>query len=165
MCRFRLSDNYLRFYLKHVKPNHAAIANNRFVNKSLSTLPGFEAMMGLAFENTVLNQRPFVWQQCGLDDADIVQDGPLFQSPTKRRRGCQIDYMIQSRHGPLYLCEIKLKRTPIGTDVIDELKEKTKRLEIPKHASVLPVLVHVNGVSDTVHEQEYFARIVDFSQI
>lgn len=29
----------------------------------------------------------------------------------------------------------------------------------------MPVLIHVNGVSDTVVDQQYFTKIIDFSEI
>ena len=161
--RFRLSDNYVRFYLKHIAPNRSAIEKDRFQLRSISTLPGYDAMMGLAFENLVLGNRNIIWEQCGIAASDIVQEGPLFQSPTKRRRGCQVDYVVQTKHGPIYLCEIKMSREPITASVIDEVRAKIDRLQIPRHASVLPVLVHVNGVADAVHAKDYFARFVDFS--
>ena len=51
LSRFRLSDNYLRFYLKYIDKNLARIENNEFALKSLSSLPGWETIMGFQFEN------------------------------------------------------------------------------------------------------------------
>lgn len=162
--KFRLSDNYLRFYLKYVVPNRPAIVNNRFYKKALSTLPGFESIMGLAFENTLLNNREFIWEHCGIDTSDIVQDGPYFQAPTKRRHGCQIDYLVQTRPGPIYVCETKMKREPIGVDIIAEMQSKVQKLEIAKYTSVLPVLIHVGGVTDALFAHDYFVKIIDCSR-
>ncbi|MCP4679128.1 MAG: ATP-binding protein [Deltaproteobacteria bacterium] len=163
--KYRLRDNYVRFYLKYVEPNRSAIESDRFKNRSLSTLLGFDTIMGLSFENLVLCHRSFIWEKCGIDPGDIVAEGTYYQSQTQRRKGCQIDYLIQTRHGPLYLCEIKSAKEEIGTEVVGEVKNKIDRLETPKHASILPVLIHINGVKDTVLQEEFFSRIVDFTQI
>jgi len=45
--------------------------------------------------------------------------------------------------------------------VIDAIKEKVKRLSIPRGFGVAPVLVHMGGVSDSVVESQYFYRIID----
>lgn len=162
--KYRLSDNYVRFYLKHVKPHAGSIERNRFTRKKLSGLAGWDTVMGLQFENLVLRNRELIWERCGLTAAEIVNDGPFFQTRTKRRRGCQIDYLIQTQHGPLYLCEIKFKRRPVGSAVLEEIERKSSRLAKPRHASILPVLVHVNGVTEAVEESDLLARIVDFSE-
>lgn len=92
-------------------------------------------------------------------------DGPFFQQTTTRRQGCQVDYLIQTRHGPLYLCEIKFSRNPITTEVEQDIREKVKRLEVPRHCSILPVLIHANQVSESVLYGDTFARTIDFSDI
>lgn len=53
--KFRLKDNYLRFYLRYIEPNKDRISKNLFESKSFMYLPGWESMMGLQFENLVLN--------------------------------------------------------------------------------------------------------------
>jgi len=76
-----------------------------------------------------------------------------------------IDYLIQTRHGPLYLCEIKFSRNPISTPIEAEVRDKSKRLSAPRHCSILPVLVHANEVSESVRYGGTFTRIVDFAEI
>jgi hypothetical protein len=45
------------------------------------------------------------------------------------------------------------------------MEEKRKRLKVPKYFSIRPVLIHVNGVEDSVLEERYFDKIIDFSQL
>ncbi len=89
---------------------------------------------------------------------------PFFQTKTTSRLGCQIDLLIETKFKTLYLGEIKFHKEPIGTSVIEEVKEKIRRLKIPKGFSIRPFLIHVNGVSDGVIESEFFSDIIDFSQ-
>jgi hypothetical protein len=165
LSRFRLCDNYLRFYLRYIRPNRERIAKGRFVHKPAEALPGWDAVMGLQFENLVLENRTFLWRQCGLSPAEIAQEGPFVQTRAGSRAGCQIDYLIQSRYGPLYLCEIKFRRSPLGMGVIREVQQKVRRLKTPRHASVIPVLVHVNGVTAPVEHSGFFAHVIDFAAI
>jgi uncharacterized protein len=165
LSRFRLKDNYLRFYQKCVLPHRLAIENRRLARRPLAVLPGWDTIMGLQFENLVLHNRTFIWQRCGLSPSDIEMEGPFFQSPTKRRRGCQIDYLIQTRHGPVYVCEVRFSRNRISGEAEREMHEKLQRLSLPRHCSVLPVLVHANEVSETVLYGDTFSRVIDFSDI
>src|SRR3990167_4259540 len=100
-----------------------------------------------------------------LNTDDIIYANPFFQHKTVKQRGCQIDYMIQTRHQTLYICEIKFSRDILATSIIDEVKEKIARLTIPKNMSCLPVLIHMGGVSDRVIEQRYFAKVIDFAEL
>ena len=118
--------------------------------------------MGLQFENLVLQNRGFIWRQCGLTPGEIAQDGPFFQTPTARRQGCQVDYLMQTNQGPIFLCEIKFHRGDVHAGVISEVEEKLKKLVKPRHTSIFPVLIHVNGVSPKVIESGFFAKVIDF---
>ena len=53
--RYRLRDNYSRFYLKYIEPEKSAIDSGAFSLGSLDRLDGWDSVMGLAFENLVVN--------------------------------------------------------------------------------------------------------------
>lgn len=163
LSQFRLSDNYLRFYLKFTLPNKDRINRNVFSDQALSLLPGWHSMMGLQFENLVLNNRRAIWKNLGIRSSDIVMDNPYFQRKTASRNRCQIDYLIQTRFNTLFACEIKFSNSPLQIGLIDEMKSKLACLSLPKHFSCWPVLVHVNGVSDGLAESQYFTECIDFS--
>jgi hypothetical protein len=161
--RYRICDNFLRFYLKYMAPNLSKIEHGAFKNISLYSVPSWEAMIGLQFENLVLNNRELVLQKLGIRPEEVVYDNPFFQKKGVQKQGCQIDYLVQTRFGNLFACEIKFSRHPITTAIIDEMKSKLKALQIPKEHAKLPVLIHVNGVVPEVEESGYFARIIDFA--
>jgi AAA+ ATPase superfamily predicted ATPase len=156
---YRLSDNYLRFYLKFIEPNAPNILQNR------DQLPvGWTTIMGLQFENLVLNNRQTIHRLLGIQPTEIRIDNPYFQRPTQTIAGVQIDYMIQTRFNILYICEIKFHKDPIGMEIVKEMHQKLKALKLPRGYSVHPVLIHVNGVKEEVKEQDFFSHIIDFSQ-
>ena len=89
---------------------------------------------------------------------------PIFQHKTTKQSGCQIDYMIQTRFGSLYICEIKFSKHPVGYKIIQEMQQKIEKLKRPKGLSCRSILIHVNGVHDSVVESSYFSDIIDFSK-
>ncbi len=165
LYKYRLRDNYLRFYLKYIEPRLPEIERDSYQFKSLESLAGWASIMGLQFENLILNNRGFIHRKLNLSMADIVTDNPFFQHKTLRHPGCQIDYMIQTRTNLLYICEIKFSRNVIGKNIIDEVKEKISRLSVPRGMSCCPVIIHVGGVSDAVMDANYFTGIIDFCEV
>jgi len=161
---YRLSDNYLRFYLKYVEPNREAIEQGKFKQQDIASLPGWNTMMGLQFENLVLKNRSKIWEKLGIRPEHITADNPYLQKASSGKKGCQIDYLIQTRYNTLFACEVKFSADPIGTSVIQEVKGKLSRLSLPKRFSCWPILIHVNGVDPKVEESGYFSEIIDFSQ-
>lgn len=165
LFKYRLRDNYLRFYLKYIENKLPEINRGAYQFKSLNTLPNWATIIGLQFENLVLNNRDFIRRCLKLSADDIVIENPYFQRAQSRQPGCQIDYMIQTRVNVVYVCEIKFSRYEIKKDIIKEVKSKIDRLWIPRGMSFCPVLIHVNGVSDHVIDDAYFSEIIDFGDV
>jgi AAA+ ATPase superfamily predicted ATPase len=165
LSHYRLSDNYLRFYLKYIAPNRDRILRGGFEGQDISSLPGWNSIMGLQFENLVLKNRKKIWDKLGIKPGDIVADNPYFQKKTSLRKGCQVDYLIQTRFNTLFACEIKFSIHPLKSDIMGEVKDKLACISLPKRFSCWPVLIHVNGVSDSVQDSGYFSEIIDFSTL
>lgn len=165
LSKFRLKDNYIRFYLKCIEPNRQKIELDQFASRSILSLPGWDTIMGLQFENLVLHNRKSIQKILQIFPETIIFDNPYFQHGTKTQLGCQIDYMIQTSHHFLYICEIKFLERPIGMEILSSMKEKMQRLKLPKHFSLYPVLIHASGVQREVIESGFFAKIIDFGTL
>lgn len=161
--KYRICDNYLRYYLRFISPYIRKIKKGLFEESSPYNLPGWEGVMGLQFENLVLNNRRELWKILGIRSEDIVFENPFFQSKNSKQKGCQFDYVIQTRFNTLYLFEIKFSRHPISLSVVKEIKQKLEALKVPKQMACLPVLVHASGITKAVIESRYFVQIIDFS--
>ena len=127
----------------------------------LSSLKNFSALMGLQFENLMIQNRAFIYQAIGVSRQDIIFDGPYTQRETSRKKGCQIDFLIQTRLGVFYVCEIKLTTKTLGVSVIDEVKEKIKALKNPKNTSLVPVLIYLGERSEALEDSDYFIREIN----
>ncbi|MBM3611031.1 MAG: ATPase [Alphaproteobacteria bacterium] len=154
LSHYRLIDNYARFYLKYIFPYKDQI------KKGVLPSINWEAIMGLQFENLVLNNRNLLIERLGIKE--IIYENPYFQKASDRRIGCQIDYLVQTRFNILYLFEVKFSRRPIGVEIIESIEQKIKALALPM--SVKPILVHVNGVTEDLEDRRYFANIISFGE-
>ncbi len=159
LSHYRLCDNYLRFYVKYILPNKNQIKKGR-----VELPPAWHSIMGIQFENLVLNNFNELDTLLEINPEQIVFDNPFFQRKTAEQRGCQIDYLIQDKFNTLYVCEIKFSKDKIASDVIDEVKNKINRIKVPRNFSIRPVLIVVNGVTDAVIESDYFVKIINFDQ-
>ncbi len=162
--QYSLRDYYLRFYFKYIQPHLTRIQKGLFESLPLSSLKNFPALMGLQFENLMIQNRSLIYQAIGVSRQDIIFDGPYIQRATSRAKGCQIDYLIQTRLGVFYVCEIKLTTKTLGTGVINEVKEKIKNLKTPKNTSLVPVLIYLGERSEDLENADYFIREINAGQ-
>lgn len=162
--RFRISDNYIKFYLNYIDPNREMISQSLFNDKELTSLPGWNIIMGYQFENLILNNYHKLLKVLSINPSHVVRLGPFFQKPSSRHKGCQIDLLIQTTYHCVYVCEIKFYSSEVSKKNVGEFSDKMSRLAVPRGMSKRSVLIHVNGVSDSVIESGLFDDIVDFSE-
>lgn len=160
---YRISDPYMRFYLKMIEPNLSKIQFNGFHDTSLSTLHGFDAHLGLQLEYLLLQNRTLLLKAIGVLGSDIVADGPYRQFTTTRQKGCQIDYLVQTVTKTLFIGEFKFRLHEIGASIIQQMEQKVAALKIPRGFAAVPVLFHVSGVSSAVATSSYFYRVIDIT--
>ena len=165
LSMYRLKDNYSRFFLKYIQPNMHNIQLGNMKDLNLNELPEYHSIMGLQFENLVLSNRNLIKQHLGIHPSDIVCDNPFFQRKTSVQAGCQIDYMIQTKFNTLYIFEIKFSSNEITSKAVEQMKQKIKRLKLPKHFSYRCVLIHTSQVSEAILDSHYFAHIINFANL
>ena len=156
-CKYRLCDNYTRFYLHYIEPNAVNIKNGKYKFVALEGLRGWNSILGLQFENLVVNNFEALLGPLGLKGVEIVSAAP-YRKRGKKGEGCQIDLLIQTRRA-LYVVEIK-RREVIGAEVEDEVERKVVRLPRRPGMSVRKVLVYEGRLSKEVEADGYFDFIV-----
>lgn len=161
--KYRLCDNYLRFYLKYIEPKRALIEQNLYEQVHLENLPNWSTIMGLQFENLVLNNIKIVIQKLNISPETIISAAPYFQKKTNRQKPVQIDLLIHTQY-TIYICEIKFRKN-IKSIVIDDMVEKIRRLKIPEHLSVRPVLIYQGVLNEAIKKSNYFTHLLKFSDL
>ena len=163
VVRYRISDNYTRFYLRFIEPNRDLIKRGAFTFVSLEQLPGWKTMLGLQFECLIYNNLRDIVRCIGLDQTLILSAAPYVQNPTTRSAGCQIDLLVQTRR-MLFVVEIK-RRESVGEWVVAEVEEKVSKLKAMHGVSVIPVLVYDGHLSKRVPADGYFGRIISACEL
>lgn len=165
ICKYRICDNFLRFYFKFMAKKKRAIEKGQFLDADITAIPAWWSNIGLQLESLVLENRNVILNKLSIKGLDIVMDDPYFQRNTKRIKGCQIDYLIQTRFKTIFACEIRYSKNPLPKSIVKEVSEKIKRLNYSKNQAILPVLIHFNEVLDEVYESEFFYQIINFSEL
>ena len=166
IARYRLRDNYTRFYLKYVEPNKRAIERGAFRFASLSALPGWDSVMGLAFENLVVNNAMDLVPLLRIGNATILSAAPFRHVRHGRDgsdRGCQIDLLIQTPR-TAYVVEVK-RKAHIGREIETEMEERIARLSLRKGMSARPVLVYEGELSPVVEGDGFFDAVIPASRL
>ena len=156
--RYRIKDNYARFYLKNIEPRAAAIKAGLFSFSSLEQLNGWDAILGLQFQNMILNHVTDLFPHLGLERSLVLSAAPYIQNASKRNQGCQIDLLIRTER-MLMIVEIK-RQKQIGHGIIAEVEEKVRRLRADRRLSIRTALVYDGQLTASVPADRYFDFIV-----
>ena len=164
-ARFRLRDNYTRFYLKYVAPRKVQIEMGSYRFASIAALTDWNIVMGLQFENLVVNNAMALLPFLHIGNA-VVESAAPYRNTRRGAdagNGCQIDLLIQTPR-TAYVVEIK-RRREIGIEVIDEVERKIRRLPLRKGMSSRPVLVFDGEMHPAVEASGYFDAIIPFRRL
>jgi hypothetical protein len=161
--RYRISDNYVRFYLKFIAPRADAIRKGVFHLASMDNLPGWRSILGVQFESLVLNNLPAILPRLGIGNALVLSAAPYVRNATKRGEGAQIDLLVQTRTA-VHVVEIK-RRASIPASVEEEVREKVKRLKLPRRLSVRTALVYDGELAPDIEENGYFDALIPFGDL
>lgn len=161
--RYRLRDNYARFYLKFIAPRAEAIRGGLFKFASLDQLPGWETIMGLQFENLVVNDLAALCPLIGLEGRLVTSAAPYARRKTASAPGVQVDLLIQTPKS-MYVVEAK-RREKIPASIEAEVQEKVARLRVPRGVSVRTALVYDGALAPEVAENGYFDYLVPVEKL
>lgn len=156
--RYRICDNYTRFYLHFIEPNRKAISGGLFRFASMEQLKGWESQLRYQFENLIVNHVGDLFVHLGVDRSLVLSAAPYAQRGTKRGEGCQIDLLVQTRR-MAFIVEIK-RRREIGPEVMEEVMEKVRRLKVSKGVSVRTALVYDGRLSPRIEAEHGFDVII-----
>ena len=160
--RYRLSDNYVRFYLKCIRPAAKTIDAGTFRYSRLARFEEWNAVKGFAFENLIVNHYGELLPYLHLGESHVYSAAPYRKNGPKGK-GLQIDLLIQTRRSQCVV-EIKRKNT-IGRGIVDEVAEKIRRLKHAPDSSVRAALVYEGELAETVPADGYFDAIIPFRRL
>ena len=162
--RYRVSDNYARFYLKYIEPHEGEIRAGRFGFSSLGSLPEWNVEKGFQFENLVANHASALFPYLKLDGVTVKSAAPFaMHGKGEKQRGVQIDLLVQTARVS-WLIEVK-RRIRIGREVEDEMQEKISRFPRRRGISLRTALVYEGELDEKVIRDGFFDAIIPFADI
>lgn len=150
--KYYISDPYLSFYFKYVKPNLNLIKNNS--SRDLFTLlikPKWQPWLGQAFENFCRRHALLIAEKLGFVDS-VMDFGQVIQ---KIKDPLQIDLAYQRSDNVITLCEVKFHDSKIDADVIAEIERKKALIKTPKKYTIETALISLRGPSIMLERTEY----------
>ncbi len=120
-------------------------------------------MMGLQFENLVINNMNTLCPLLGLDGRLITSAAPFSRKKSTTSKGVQVDLLIQTPKS-VYVIEIK-RRQRFTTAIEQELQEKIERLHIPKGKSIRTALVYEGEIAPDVEENGFIDFLIPVERL
>ena len=162
---YRLRDNYSRFYLKCIRPVARIIDEGSYAFHSLDQISEWNSIMGLAFENLIVNNYRELLAPLHMDRALVVSAAPFWRAASAKtgRKGVQIDLLVQTKMS-ICIVEIKRKRE-IGREIVGEISEKCERLAKRPGVSLRTAFVYDGELAPSVEADGYIDSIVSARQL
>jgi len=155
--KFKLYDEFLRFYFKFVHPYKKLITDSKRSNIfKAEVLPKWNAWLGFAFEGFCLKHHDIIARALEIDDK-ILDYGPLFERGQDK---FQIDLLFRTNEKEIFLCECKYTTEPVSGDVIAETQKKMEYFHVPSGHRLRKVLISPSGASKAVQDSRYFDHII-----
>ena len=157
--KYKLTDEFLVFYFKYIKPNLSLIKQGSLKKLFEKTCENqWQPWLGYAFERFCLKNALYLAKIMGFDD-DIIGLGSY------RQPGLQVDLLYKRADKTYVLSEIKYKDQEITTEIIPEIEGKIKLFKLPKGYSLEKALICVHGASAQLKASRYFDYIVSVDDI
>jgi len=156
--RYRISDPFLRFYFRFIRPLGDRIARGGSIPLH-QALPDkrYEVFLGFAFESFCHQHALVIAKRLGFSGV-AFEFGPWFKKTTISK-GAQIDLVFKRADNVITLCEVKYRRQ-VTQEVIDEVEAKVDALDAPKSTTIEKVLISALPPNREVYDAGYFSAIL-----
>lgn len=162
--KYKLHDEYLRFYFKYIRQNRKLLLNQTTHSSSFfknKIEPIWQPWLGHAFEHFCYKYNNVILKYLKIEN-EAIDIGPYFE---RNDQGFQIDLLIKRSDKVWNLCECKYSENLIDISVVKEVQNKIKKMKIPPGITIEPVLITVNGVEKSVEKIDYFHAILTIEDL
>ncbi|MFH1654342.1 MAG: ATP-binding protein [Pseudomonadota bacterium] len=171
LIRYSISDEYLQFYFRFIKPKLTKIQNKSYVENTLQGINkrSFETVMGFNFERWCQKNASLFAKILGFSGVEY-ESGSFFDAKTQmQEKGFQIDLMYIIKGSKIIICEIKFYDGLVDNRVCEEVKRKIELFQLSmqryKNYTYEAVLITTEGVRDSATIQATFDHIITFEDI
>jgi AAA+ ATPase superfamily predicted ATPase len=162
--KYKVSDEYLRFYFAYLAKNQKAIVINSDSSKNLFlqvSKDNFNVYLGFAFEIFCLKNSLRIARALGFE-AQVLSVGPYCARSPK---GVQLDLVFLRSDKAITLCEIKYTQNEASYDVIFEMQNKAQAYPLPKGYTLEYCLISNQKIPKKIKESEFFHHLLEIEEI
>lgn len=167
LSRYCISDHYLQFYYKFIKPIDAEIQRGVFQENPASAIKmdAYQKWLGYAFERFCRHRHQLIAKILGFHGIHY-RAGAFYNKKTQKEEpGFQFDLVFDRDDRVITLCEMKYAQAKIGVGVIEEFERKLEFFPNPKRKTIQKVLVTTEGASDSLITRHYFDYVITLDEL
>ena len=167
LARYCISDQYLQFYYKFIKPIDAQIQQGKFQANPVEAIQfgDYQKWLGFAFERFCRRRHFIIAKILGFHGVRY-RSGALYNKTMQTNEpGFQFDLVFDRDDRVMTLCEIKYSGGKIGTSVIDEFESKLDLLPDYQKKTLHKVLITIEGASEALVARHYFDRVIVLDEL
>ena len=138
------------------------IDRDGFAFSGMDQFRGWESILGLQFENLVVNHFQELLPHLHLENSLVYSAAP-YRNGGRKGEGVQIDLLLQTKRSA-YVVEVK-RCAEIGQEVVDDVARKVRRLKVAPGNSIRSALVYDGHLSRTVEADGFFDAIIPFRRL
>lgn len=162
LTRYRIADNYLRFYYKFIKPIDADIQSGRYQDNPSQAinLDTYNKWLGYAFERFCCQQHHSIAKILGFHGIKYTAGSFFNHAGEKAIPNYQCDLVFDRSDKVITICEVKYLQTVVTSRVIEEFERKLEYFPNKQRKTLQKVLITASDVSEEVKKRHYFDRII-----
>lgn len=167
LVRYCISDNYLQFFYKFIKPKLRQIEQGSFNDDSTALLKNdtYLKWLGYSFERHCRKNHKLIATILGFGAVNY-HSGVFFNRKTEQSfTGYQIDLVFDRADNVITICEIKYLQSPVDTTVIQEFEQKLNYFPHDKKKTINKVLISASGITKALADIHYFDRVITLEDL
>ncbi len=162
LTRYAISDNYLQYYLKFIKPilkNIESGAYDKAPQQAIKT-DQYMKWLGFAFERWCRKYHYVIAKILGFSGVQYRSGAYFSRSTEKEKPGFQIDLIFERADQVNTVCEIKYLQSKVGTKVIADFEAKLNLMPNKDQRTRHKVLICPEGADAALINRGYFDAII-----
>lgn len=162
LVRYAISDAYLHFYYKFIKPIQENIENGAYNENPMAAIKvdNYSKWLGFAFERFVRKNHTVVAKILGFSGVQYKSGVYFSRSTDKEVPGYQIDLIFDRADNIYTICEIKYLQGKVNTKVIQEFEKKLSLFPRQSNKTIQKILICNEGAESSLVNRHYFDQVI-----
>ncbi|MFN3234651.1 MAG: ATP-binding protein [Gammaproteobacteria bacterium] len=167
LVRYCISDAYLQFYFKFIKPKLKDIQSGRYAGSLTQALnrDTYAKWLGFSFERFCRRYAHVISKILGFSSVNYRSGAFFNRSIQSKNPGYQIDLVFDRDDNVITICEIKYLQTKVSSTIIEEVERKIQLFPKPKRKIIQRVLITTEGVNEALAAHAYFDNIITLDDL